>query len=533
MPANADDNLGREAAMPAKVAVRGFRVQGVGEHAAAHITPQAIQALADEQYRQLAGGDGPAELSITQMQHVADAITQRYRANGFIVAQAYVPAQSMGADQLVEIQVLEGKIGKVVVQGAKRYRTGIIAAPAEHLKGQALQKDDVDTALLYARDLPGVAITSTFQPGEHTGETDLIMVAQEDNRPYAITVGGNNYGTDVTGRYRAQLGVAWNDPLGIGDTLNANVDYALDPSQSLYGALNYRAPTVVVPGLNAVVGATRSELEVDSGVFASLHVHGPTTTWYGGADWKFINNADLQALGTFRLVREESKLSSSVMLMSDERFDVAEFGFSMNHTDTSLHGIDLLQLTVRQSLNDRSPEQMDLVSPGHDSHFLVGKFAYTRLQFLTRTQRLYFKFSGQYTHDALTPMEQFVIGGPDSVRAYPIADLLGDRGYYTSVEYHVDAPGFADAVSPFYARPWRELLELEAFVDYARGSAVGGNRLNGGKTQEASGIGAGFVFRVPRFQHFEMHVDAAKSLSSLQASDGKGYHVYARFGFTF
>ncbi|MBV8158517.1 MAG: ShlB/FhaC/HecB family hemolysin secretion/activation protein [Dyella sp.] len=523
----------REEPASAKTIVRGFRVQGVGEHASAHITPASMQALADEQYRQLAGADGHAELTLAQMEQVADAITQRYRANGFIVAQAYLPAQSVGSDQVVEIQVLEGRIGKVVVQGAKRYRAQIIAAPAEHLKGQALQKDDVDTALLYARDLPGVAITSTFQPGEHTGETDLIMVAQEDNRPYAITMGGNNYGTDVTGRYRAQLGVAWNDPLGIGDTLNANVDYALDPSQSLYGALNYRAPTVVVPGLNAVVGATRSELEVDSGDFASLHVHGPTTTWYGGADWKFINNPDLQALGTFRLIREESKLSSNVMLMSDERFDVAEFGFSMNHTDTGLHGIDLLQLTVRQSLNDRSPAQMDLVSPGHDSHFLVGKFAYTRLQFLTRTQRLYFKFSGQYTNDALTPMEQFVMGGPDSVRAYPIADVLSDRGYYTSVEYHVDAPGFADAVSPFYARPWRELLELEAFVDYARGSPVGGNKLNGGKTQETSGIGAGFLFRLPRFRHFEMHVDAAKSLSSLQASDGKGFHVYARFGFTF
>jgi hemolysin activation/secretion protein len=119
------------------------------------------------------------------------------------------------------------------------------------------------------------------------------------------------------------------------------------------------------------------------------------------------------------------------------------------------------------------------------------------------------------------------------VRAYPIADVLSDRGYYTSVEYHVDAPGFADHISPFYGKPWRELLELETFVDYARGWAVGGNRLNGGKMQEASGVGAGFVFRVPPFHGFEMHVDAAKSVSSLQSSDGKGYHVYARFGFTF
>ncbi|AIF48218.1 ShlB/FhaC/HecB family hemolysin secretion/activation protein [Dyella japonica] len=523
----------REQAGAGTMSVRGFRVKGVGEHASAHITPESMQALADEQYRQLAGTNDHAVLSIAQLEKVADAITKRYRSSGFIVAQAFVPAQSVGADQVVEIQVLEGTIGKVVVKGAKRYGTDIIAAPAERLKGQPLQKDEVDTALLYARDLPGVAITSTFQPGEHTGETDLVMVTQEERRPYAITVGANNYGTDVTGRYRAQLGVAWNNPLGYGDVFNANLDYAFAPAQSLFGALSYRAPIVAVPGLAVVVGATRSQLQVDNGVFASLRVHGPTSTWYGGADWKFVNDTNLQALGTFRLIREESKLNSSVILMSDERFDVAELGFSMNHTDTRWHGIDLLQASVRQSISDRSPSQVDLVSPGHDSSFLVGKLAYTRLQFLTRTQRLYFKVAGQYTNDALTPMEQFVIGGPDNVRAYPIADVLSDRGYYTSVEYHVDAPGFADKVSPFYARPWRELLELEAFVDYARGWSVGGNRLNGVTAQEVSDIGAGFLFRLPRFHHFEMHVDAAKALSSLQASDGKGYHVYVRFGMTF
>ncbi|QNK01457.1 ShlB/FhaC/HecB family hemolysin secretion/activation protein [Dyella telluris] len=517
----------------ATIVVRGFRVTGVGEHASAHITPASMQALADEQYTRLTGAAGQPRLSVAQMNEVAGVITQRYRKSGFIVAQAVVPAQSVGPDQVVEIRVLEGTIGKVVVQGASHYSARIIAAPAEHLKGQSLQKDDVDTALLYARDLPGVAITSTFQPGEHTGETDLIMVAQEDKRPYVFTLGGNNYGTDVTGRYHAQAGLTWNSPLGYGDVFNANFDYAFAPAQSLFGSLSYRAPILPVSGLTAVFGGTRSQLEVDSGVFASLHVHGPTSTWYGGADWKFINTPNLQALGTFRLIREESKLNSSVMLMSDERFDVAELGFSMNHTDTRFHGVDLLQVAVRQSISNRSPSQVDLVSPGHDDSFTVAKLAYTRLQFLTPTQRLYFKFSGQYTDDALTPMEQFVIGGPDNVRAYPIADVLADRGYYTSVEYHVDAPGFADAVSPFHARPWRELLELETFVDYARGWPVGGNRLNGVTSKEVSDIGAGFVFRLPRFHRFELHVDAAKALSSLNASDGKGYHVYARFGFTF
>src|SRR3546814_3117420 len=90
--------------------------------------------------------------------------------------------------------------------------------------------------------------------------------------------------------------------------------------------------------------------------------------------------------------------------------------------------------------------------------------------------------------DALIPLEQFALGGPDSTRAYPIADALRDRGYYTSLEYHVDAPGFGDKVSPFYGRPWRELLEFQVFVDYAKGYSAGANKRSEEHTSELQSL---------------------------------------------
>ncbi len=204
----------------------------------------------------------------------------------------------------------------------------------------------------------------------------------------------------------------------------------------------------------------------------------------------------------------------------------------MLHTDRRFHGVDIMQVDVRKSINDDSLAP-DLVSPQHDSNFLVTKISYTRLQFLSKSQRLNFKFVGQYTRDALIPLEQFAMGGPDSTRAYPIADALRDRGYYASLEYHVDAPGFGDKVSPFYGRPWRELLEFEVFYDYAKGFSAGANRQLTPASAELSGVGAGFFFRLPRFKHFEFHFDGAKSTSAQNASDGKGFHIYSRFSFTF
>ncbi|HUA79172.1 MAG TPA: ShlB/FhaC/HecB family hemolysin secretion/activation protein, partial [Dyella sp.] len=360
-----------------KIAVRGFRIDGVGDHPEAGITFDSIQALVNDQYRKLGGSAGhPAMLSFAQMQDVADKVTERYRKAGFIVADAFLPAQTIGSDQMVQIQILEGRVGRIIVKGNKRYYASVIAAPAQQLRDKPLQKSTVDSALLYVRDLPGVTVASTFQPGRQTGDTDLVMVAHEAKNPFTFTLGADNYGTSLTGRYRALAGVTWNSPLGIGDSLSVNVDDALDPNQNTYGSLAYTAPLVVVPGLSMTGGVTRSELQISSDGFAALKVRGPTTTQFAGSDWKFLNTDDMKMQASLHVMREQSRLSTQGMELSNERFNVLDLGYAMNHTDRRFHGVDLLQVNVRKSLDDQSQDP-DLVSPKHAHDFTVAKVSYT------------------------------------------------------------------------------------------------------------------------------------------------------------
>ncbi|MCC4619240.1 ShlB/FhaC/HecB family hemolysin secretion/activation protein [Xanthomonas cassavae CFBP 4642] len=513
----------------ATLPVRGFRVRDVGNYPDAGIDPARIQAVADAAFAALAKGQPEVALRFDQLQAVADTVTQAYRSAGFIVSTAYLPAQTPAADRIVEIRVLEGRIGQITVQGAARYRGTALSAPLRQLQGRPLRKQDVDTALLYARDLPGVSLSSVLQPGQNAGETDVVLVASEATRPYVISLGGNNYGTELTGRYRAQAGITWNSPLGLGDVFAANYAYSLSPRQSQIGALSYALPVGQLSGLSAVVGASRSELEVRNGVFARLGLRGPTAVMYAGADWKFINQDLLQLQASARYLRETSRLEAAGLTLSDQSFDVAELGASLRRTDLRWRGVDLLQLSVRQALRDGSADP-DLVSPDRDSHFTLARLSYTRLQYLTRTQRLYFKFSGQYSDDTLAPLEQFAVGGPDSVRSYPVSDALGDRGYYTALEYHVDAPGCADVASPFNGRPWRELLELDVFADHARVYAADG--VAAPATFDAAGVG--FTFRLPQYANFEWRLTAALPTGSRNTSDGRDdARIYTRFGFTF
>lgn len=512
--------------------VRGFRVRDVGTHPRAGLTPAAVQALADAQFHALAQGQPEVALRFEQLQAVADAITRAYRLAGFIVSTAYLPAQTPGADRIVEIRVIEGRVGQIQVEGAARYRESTLAAPLRPLQGHPLRKQEVDSALASLRDLPGVTVSSVLQPGAREGETDVLLVAKEAARPYVLSLGGNNYGTELTGRYRAQAGLTWNSPLGLGDVFSASYAYALDPRQSTLGALSYAVPVPSVTGLGAVVGASRSELEVRNGAFASLGLKGPASVVYLGGDWKFVNRQTLQWQASARYLREQSRLSAAGLQLSDQTFDVVELSTALRRTDLRWRGVDLLQLSLRQSVRDRSASP-DLVSPRRDRRFTVVRLDYTRMQALAATQRLYLKLNGQYSDDALTPMEQFAVGGPDSVRAYPVSDALGDRGYYTALEYHVDAPGLADVVSPFAGRPWREVLELDVFADHARVYPAAGNRALAPAVATFDGVGAGVTVRVPQWKSFELRLSAAKPTGGREASDGRDVRFYSRFGFTF
>ena len=509
--------------------IAGLRVEGVGEHPQAGIAPATMQALAERTLAGLVDDPANAEVSLQQLQAVADAITAAYREAGFMVSTAYVPAQEVGEDGVVRIQVLEGRLGRVLVQGAERYRDAAIARPLQGLRGSTLHAGELDSALLYARDLPGVSVSSVLQPGENTGETDLVMVAREADRPYVVDVGLNNHGTDLTGRYRASLGVTWNSPLGLGDVFSANYVHAFSPAQSWMGALSYSVPLGMTPGLSAVVGASRSELDVGSGPFAMLEIKGPTTLAYAGADWKFINRETLQMQASIRYIRERSRLDALGFPLSDQEFDVAEAGFTMRRIDTRLRGVDLLQASARVAIDDRSADP-DLTTPQRESDFTLVRAAYTRMQYLTRSQRVLFKLSGQYSDDVLVPMEQFSVGGPHSARAFAVSEALGDSGWLASLEYHVDAPGFGDGASPFGGRPWREVLQFELFADHGRVSGATGSL---SPSASYTGVGAGLAFRLPTFHGLQFRLSVAAPVGGEDPADDDDYRIWTSFGMTF
>lgn len=524
----------RASGAPESVEVRGFRISGVGEHAAHGIAPAALQTLLDERFAALSGGSGRATLSFDQIADVAREVTALYREAGYVVSTAYLPAQTIGDDGIVEIAVLEGRLGRVHVEGNDRVRASTIAASARRLSGHILHRDGIDAALLAMRDIPGVGTSAVLQPGAETGETDLLVTATEEARPYSVSVGASNHGTELTGRYRAQVGLAWRNALGLGDTIAAGYARGYSPEQSDSASLSWNVPVTAVDGLSVNAAYGRSEMEVSRGTFAALQLTGPTSIAQIGADWRFVHRPALQMQANLRYVRERSRLQVfGGFSLSDQAFDVVDLGYVMRHVDRETRGVNLLQAHLRHALDDRSGAGPDSVTPARSSDFTLVRLSLARMQYLTPSQRLFGRLYAQYTDDVLVPMEQIALGGPDSIRSLPVSDALGDRGYQATLEYQVDAPGFADRASPFGGRPWRELLQFEVFADHGRVTASEGS-LSPAEGRTYHGAGLGLLFRLPHVHNLEFRLAGAVPVGGdFDASDGDGFRAWARLAMTF
>ncbi len=520
-----------QAQAPATLQIARVTVEGVGDHPASGISRKDIEAVANQALRDISPSL-PAALNFEQIQQISARITQAYRDAGFLVSLAYVPPQQIDDSQTLTLKVLEGRVGRVLVQGSQRYRDDQLNASSLNLIGRPLRQAELERALLYARDLPGVSVTSVLQPGQNEGETDIVLVATDSARPYEITAGMSNHGTDSTGKYRAELGVSAFNALGAGDVLAASIGYGLDPADSWQAALSLSVPFDDVPGLSGIVGVSRSEMEVNTGPFAAMRLKGPTTMFYAGGDWKFIQRSDLQLQASARWIHEDSELEGLGFLLSRHTFDVIDAGISLRHTDRRWRGMNLAQVSLRKSINDESSPQNWLYT-AHAPYFWVSRLSLARLQALPGSQRLLLRGNAQFTEDALTPMEQFSVGGPTSVRAYPLSAALGDRGVQATFEYQLSAPGFADTPSPFNGRRWGDLVEVNLFYDWGRTSPAPDNRRLGVLPITLEGAGVGLGLRLPWQPDLRLDMSAAKPTGSYRGSDGRSTQYWARISTTF
>ena len=153
------------------------------------------------------------ELTLRQIYEIAQQITNKYRNDGYILSKAIVPPQKIH-DGAVHIQIIEGYIDKVKIQGPVRGPKKLLNAYRKKiLKSRPLRSLVLERYLLLIDDLPGVTAKSVLKPSEvNPGATSLTLVLTD--KAFEGYVATDNRGSEFNGPYEYSSGVTANSLLG-------------------------------------------------------------------------------------------------------------------------------------------------------------------------------------------------------------------------------------------------------------------------------------------------------------------------------
>lgn len=444
----------------------------------------------------------PDGLTIGELQELANEITNYYRDRGFIVAHAFIPVQTV-EDGIVTIQVLEGVLGRVLVEGNKRYKPEMLGVPFEDLLGKPLTKAKVESALVRMGDYPGLTTFGIFQPGEEVGDSDLVLKVQEE-KGSDIVFSLNNHGSQFTGEYLAAVDIGINNMFRQADRLDMTFQQSYDPSLANYKSIEY-SQMLFKPQYRIEVGYTDSEFDIAPGGTGIQGLRGLSQSAY----IRFRNDIERSRLrNSYWLFSLDGKLGETYQvdnLLARDSLAVLSIEYGFDSLDAETQGLNNFVVKYSHGQNFlgamdayNDPESSRITGSGDrlGSRFDKIFLSYTRLQTISPTSSFLFRSNIQYTDNPLVGLEQYAMGGPDNVRAYAASENTVDRGFFLSAEYILNAPGFADKPSPFGNRKWGEVFTVSGFLDWAHGELI--DPLSSQSRYESlKGVGFGTQLLVP------------------------------------
>lgn len=421
---------------------------------AARISVQSLQlinqhAFSEARLLAVAGFQPGSRLSLAQLRAMAARITDFYRAQGYFLARAYLPAQDV-KDGKVTIAVLEGQYGKIKLRNASGMDDSVAHSLLDGLHaGDAVLIGPLESRLLLLSDLPGVRVQSTLVPGAAPGSTDLLVDLAPGPR-YNGSIDADNHGNRYTGRARVGATLNVNQLAGQGDVLSARV---LSSAAGLnYGRLAYQAQVG-----KASAGAAYTSMVYHLGQdFEDLQAHGTAriASLFGSYPLRRSRDSNLAArvelnAKTFRdrqdvaAIVTDKKATVLVATLSGDQRDrfgaggVTRFALSWS---AGRIAIDSPLALATDSLTARTNGRFDKLG-----------FSLSRLQELAPSLALYGALNGQLASGNLDASEKMGLGGASAVRGYPEGEAYADRGAVATLELRRALPAnwqltaFADA----------------------------------------------------------------------------------------
>lgn len=450
------------------------------------------------------------EVSLAQLQGAANEITQLYVSQGYVTSRAIVPEQEI-TDGVVQIEIIEGRISEVRVEGNQNVRESYIRSRVQlgtHTPVRVREIED-QLRLLQTSDLFN-RIDASLQPGTELGESVLVLQVSE-NSAWGLQGRFDNYSPPAVGSEILGVTGIQRSLTGWGDRVTLAYDRTTTGGYEVYEG-RYQLPVNPMNGtLQLRVVASNNEIPLNQGI----KVRGNSERYEVSFRQPLI-----------RSPREEFAVSLGFAYQEGQTFlGDFPFGFGIgpsadgeSRTSVFRLGQDYRRRDIMGSWGLRSLfsigtglfDATNNESPIPDSQFFSWLGQVQRVQRLSPNQLLLIQGAIQLTPDALLSSEQFVIGGGQSLRGYRQNAKAGDNGWRFSVE---------DRITVVRDRDRRSILQVAPFFDAGAVWNHPDNPNNAGRSGPnfLAGIGTGILWTP--LPNLRLRLDYGLPLIEVQQGD--------------
>ena len=433
-------------------------------------------------------------VTFADLQGVANAITQLYLDRGYITSKAILTSQTI-VDGIVKIQVVEGSLEKVEVEGTRRLKPDFIRSRINLGIGTPLRTDKIEDQLqLLKLDPLFTNVEASLKPGTETGKSILTVRVLEANllggsvsidNDSPTAVGSERLGISLSDRNLTgngdELGVAYYRTTA-GGASSADIIYRV-PINPMNGTIQFRySPTqskIIEPPFN------RFDITADSSLYEFSYrqplVRSPRQEFALLLGFAAQNGQNFLSGAAF-------PLSEGADAQGNSKTRVLKFGQDYLRRDHAgawaarsqfNFGLDVLNATKN-------------ADPTPDGRFFSWQGQAQRVQQLDRNQLLIVQADLQFSPNTLMASQQFFLGGGQSLRGYRQNAIAGDNGVRLSVE---------DRIAILRDQAGQPNLQLAPFANLGTVWNNPGERFHRlrGETFLAAG-GLGLIWEpVPRF----------------------------------
>ncbi len=383
-----------------------------------------------------------SKLTLSELSAIVDSITTYYRNNGYILSRAILPAQRIGASGRVKIQIVEGGVNNVILEGDEVAKKSVIHKYVQRIRNaQPITSETLERYLLLMEDLPGVTaravIAKAENPTSQGAVSDIIITITRD--PFEAAFDFDNRGSRFLGQYQAAITLTANNVLGIDEQtqfrfINTPIQY----EELRFGEIRHEQQ-LGDDGLTLVLSGSYTKTAPGSSIEA-LDIEGDNINLTAGLNYPIIRSRQSNWFVNGDFTTRNTETTTFDTLLNKDELKVFTLGTAYDFVDDGF-AINRMEASVSQGVNfDVNRDGNDARSRNNgETSFTKINARISRLQPVSGPWTAFFAASGQYSADPLLAAEEFAIGGVEFGSAYDPAEIVGDSGLAARTEMQYNA----------------------------------------------------------------------------------------------